>query len=78
MGVRLTISVLPALAAFGLSFLRPTPALLGLAAAFVALLVFELATANSDAGPSWYPALRVQLTGAVVVCLLITAFLGSS
>ncbi len=39
MGARLAISVLPALAAFGLLFVPPTSALLGLAAVFVALLL---------------------------------------
>ena len=71
---RLAISVLPALAAFGLWFLPAIPALLGLAAVFVALLLYEIATAS--AAPTWYPALRVQLTSAVVICLLLASLIG--
>ena len=77
MGARLTVSVSPALAAFGLSFLPATQALQGLAAVFVALLLYDMATARRGAAPAWYPALRIQLTSAVVVCLLISTLLGS-
>ncbi len=75
-GWRLVISVLPALAAFGLSFLPSGSGLLGLAAAFVALLGYDVLTARAGAVPTWYAALRLQLTGAVVVCLLIAAAFG--
>ena len=53
MRTRLAISVLPALAAFGLWFLPAIPALLGLAAVFVALLLYEIATARESAAPTW-------------------------
>lgn len=76
MGPRLAISVLPALAAFGLWFAPPAMALIGLAGVFVALLAYDIATARAGAAPSWYPALRMQLTSAVVVCLLLGAALG--
>lgn len=76
-GPRLAISVLPALAAFGLWYLPPTPALLGLAGVFSALLMVDIATARQGAAPAWYPALRLQLTGAVVTCLLLAALLGA-
>lgn len=75
-GWRLVISVLPALAAFGLSFLPAGSALFGLAAAFVALLGYDLLAARAGAAPAWYAALRSQLTGAVVVCLLSAAAFG--
>jgi len=75
-GWRLTISVLPALAAFGLSFLPAGSALLGLAGAFVALLGYDVLAARAGMAPAWYPALRLQLTGAVVVCLLVAAGFG--
>lgn len=75
--VRLAISVLPALAAFGLWFLPATTALIGLAAVFVALLFYDIATARAGAAPAWYPALRIQLTSAVVMCLLLATLLGS-
>ena len=77
LGQRLAISVLPALAAFGLWYAPPTMALIGLAAVFVALLGYDIATARAGEAPSWYPALRLQLTSAVVVCLLLTALSGS-
>ena len=77
MGARLAISVLPALAAFGLWFLPATPALLGLATVFVALLLYDIGTAREGEAPAWYPALRIQLTSAVVICLLIPTLLGS-
>jgi hypothetical protein len=76
-GPRLAISVLPALAAIGLWYLPPTPALLGLAAVFCALLMVDIATARQGAAPARYPTLRVQLTGAVVTCLLLAALLGA-
>ena len=77
MRTRLAISVLPALAAFGLWFLPAPGALLGLAAVFVALLLYDIATARAGAAPAWYPALRIQLTSAVVICLLSASLIGS-
>lgn len=73
---RLTISVLPALVAFALSFLPAIQALTGLAAAFVALLAYDMSTARTGTAPAWYPALRLRLTIAVVACLLIPAMSG--
>ncbi|MBI1386787.1 MAG: DUF3429 family protein [Rhizobiales bacterium] len=75
-GWRLAISVLPALAAFGLSLLPAGSALLGLAGAFVALLGYDVWAARAGMAPAWYPALRLQLTGAVVVCLLAASAFG--
>lgn len=77
MGVRLAISVLPALAAFGLSFLPGPLALLGFAGMFIALLAYDIAAARAGIAPSWYPALRLQLSGAVVPCLGFAAWFGS-
>ncbi|MFZ4807965.1 MAG: DUF3429 domain-containing protein [Hyphomicrobiaceae bacterium] len=76
-GPRLAISVLPALAAFGLWYLPATPALFGLAAVFLALLRYDIATSRAGMAPAWYAALRIQLTSAVVVCLMLAALLGS-
>jgi hypothetical protein len=73
-GPRLATSVLPALAAFGLWYLPPAPALIGLAATFCALLMVDIATARRGDAPAWYPALRAQLTVAVVACLLLATF----
>ena len=77
MRTRLAISVLPALAAFGLWFLPATGALPGLTAVFVALLLYDIATARAGAAPAWYPALRIQLTSAVVICLLLASLIGN-
>jgi len=76
-GPRLALSVLPALAAFGLWHLPPTSALLGLAGVFCALAFVDIVAARQGAAPAWYPALRLQLTGAVVACLLLTAVFGA-
>jgi len=73
---RLAVSVLPALAALASLALPARAALLGLAAAFVALLTYDIASARKGVAPGWYPALRVQLTIAVVLCLLVAAGLG--
>jgi hypothetical protein len=76
MGPRLSVSVLPALAAFAAWFAPPTAALVALAVGFVALLAYDIATARAGAAPSWYAALRVQLTSAVVIFLLLGAAFG--
>lgn len=70
---RLTIAVLPALAAFAMASLPTRAALLGLAAVFGALLVYDLTTVRSGIAPPWYGRLRIQLTIAVALCLLVTA-----
>ncbi len=74
---RLIISVLPALAAFGLWFLPAIFGLIGLAAVFAALLAYDIETARAGVAPAWYPQLRIQLTGAVVLCLLLSALFDS-
>jgi hypothetical protein len=74
---RLAISVLPSLAAFCVWHLPITTSLVALAALFIAWLVYEVATARDEIAPAWYPALRIQLTSAVVVCLLSASWLGS-
>lgn len=76
MQTRLAVSVLPALAAFGMWFLPVVLALPGLAALFVALLAYDITTVRAGAAPAWYGALRMQLTGAVVACLVVAALLG--
>ena len=75
---RLAISVMPALAGFGLWFAPPKLAALGLAASFVLLLAYDRATARAGTAPPWYPALRLQLTLAVIACLLLAAAFGRS
>jgi hypothetical protein len=73
---RLAISVLPSLAAFCVWYLPIIASLLALAALFVAWLAYDIATARDEIAPAWYPALRIQLTSAVVVCLLGASWLG--
>lgn len=73
---RLAISVLPPLAAFCVWYLPFAASLLGLAALFVAWLVYDIATVRDGSAPAWYRALRIQLTSAVVVCLLCASWWG--
>jgi len=75
---RLGISVLPALAAFAMPALPARTALLGLATVFVALLASDIASARAGVAPAWYPALRIPLTIAVVLCLLLAAGFGKT
>ncbi|MEQ8822917.1 MAG: DUF3429 domain-containing protein [Filomicrobium sp.] len=76
MGRQLAISVLPALAAFGLWFLPVTLTLFGLAALFVALLFIDIGNSRTGSTPAWYPNLRIQLTITVVFFLLLAALFG--
>ncbi|MEL7542589.1 MAG: DUF3429 domain-containing protein [Pseudomonadota bacterium] len=71
-GWRMTISVVPALAGFA-ALLVPSDfcALAILVTSFAALLGFDLLTVQRAAAPAWYGRLRVQLTGAVVLFLLL-------
>jgi hypothetical protein len=62
-------SVVPALVAFGVSFVQPLLALVILAFGFVGLLGYDLRRIKAGIGPRWYAGLRLQLTTAVVLCL---------
>lgn len=62
-------SVIPALVAWAALALAPSVALIVLAAAFLVLLVFDVAWASRRGAPGWYGRLRFQLTTAVVLCL---------
>jgi hypothetical protein len=62
-------SVVPALVAFGASFVNPMSALVILAVGFVLLLSYDLMRIRAGIGPSWYAGLRFQLSTAVVLCL---------
>lgn len=66
-------SVVPALAAFAVTFVDPVAALAILAAGFVLLLFYDLRRIRAGVGPAWYGRLRVQLSTAVVVCLTAAA-----
>ena len=77
-GQRLAISVLPALAAFGLWFLSARIGLLGLAIAFALLLLYDLRSVRQGVAPHWYGALRIQLTSAVIGLLALAAAVGGA
>ncbi len=62
-------SVVPALVAFGASFVNPMAALVILAVGFVLLLAYDLRRIRAGIGPGWYAGLRFQLSTAVVLCL---------
>lgn len=66
-------SVVPALIAFGASFVSIIAALFILAAGFLILLAYDRARIRAGIGPIWYGALRLQLSTAVVLCLGIAS-----
>ena len=66
-----TISVLPALLGFAAAQFSPVIALPVLVIGFCGLLAFDLWTVREGLAPEWYRSLRLQLTAAVVVCLMI-------
>jgi hypothetical protein len=70
----LTLSVMPALAAFGATFLPAPLSLAVLAAGFAALLAYDLATVRRGAAPAWYAPLRIQLSAAVLARLITAAW----
>ena len=63
------LSVTPALIGWTALAFAPSSALIVLAAAFLALLVVDVAWASGRTAPRWYGKLRLQLTSAVVLCL---------
>lgn len=64
-----SVSVMPALLAWGATLIPQRAGLVVLAVAFLALLAFDLWAVRHRLLPAWYGPLRVQLTSAVVVCL---------
>lgn len=69
----LAVSVLPALFAWATFLIPSRPGLLALAAAFLALMLYDLWTVSRGEAPAWYGRLRVGLTLAVVASLLAAA-----
>ncbi len=69
------VSVLPALLAWVALLLPTRPGLGLLAAGFAALLAYDLWTVRAGEAPPWYGRLRLQLSGAVVLILLVAAVL---
>jgi len=62
-------SVLPALFAWATFLIPSGPGLLALAAAFLALLLYDLWTVSRSEAPGWYGRLRTGLTLAVIASL---------
>jgi hypothetical protein len=73
---RYGISVVPALLAWLGLYLGALNGLLVVAAAFAALLAYDLWTVRRGEAPAWYGRLRVRLTVAVLAMLLSAAWLG--
>ena len=67
---RFGLSVIPALIAWPALLLAAVPALGLLVLAFAALCGYDLWTVRQKLAPAWYGRLRLQRTGAVIVCLL--------
>ncbi len=70
---RLVAGVLPALLAATALLLAVRPALLILAAGFVALLLYDLNAVERGRAPLWYPRLRWPLTAGAVAALCAAA-----
>lgn len=68
---RLSCSVVPALIGWIAFLIPPAASLSVLAVAFVAVLCVDLIAARNEEVPEWYPMLRVPLTVAVVLSLVI-------
>ena len=68
---RLGASVVWALIAWLALLLPMAPGFAVLAAAFAALLAYDLAEVSAGRAPPWYPKLRIPLTAFVVLCLLL-------
>lgn len=63
------LSVIPALVGWTALALETFHALFELAAAFLALLIIDMAWVSGRKAPAWYGSLRLQLTSAVLLCL---------
>lgn len=64
------LSIVPSLVAFFALFLQTFFALLMLAIGFLGLLIYDRQRARQGYAPDWYAKLRLQLTTAVLFCLL--------
>ncbi len=71
LGRRLLLSVLPALTGWASLLMAGSSALLVLAGAFLLMLIFDFLTAGRGETPDWYPKLRLPLTLAAVVSLIL-------
>jgi CDP-diglyceride synthetase len=72
--LQLTLSVVPALVAW-FALMRPLEAgLLIMAFAFLIVLVGDMLATLAGEAPAWYPRLRIPLTVAVILSLLIATW----
>jgi hypothetical protein len=70
---RLGVSVLPSMLGWAALLLPLSAGLYLLAAGFSLLLLYDLRASRTGQAPPWYPSLRLPLTLAVVVALLVAA-----
>lgn len=66
---RLSLSVAPALIAWGALLLPLGPGMIALSVSFVLVLMIDLRTVNRSGAPTWYPKLRWPLTICAVSAL---------
>lgn len=71
---RLSLSVTPALIAWGALLLPLGPGLIVLSVSFVLVLMIDLRTVNRSGAPSWYPKLRWPLTICAVAALSVGVY----
>lgn len=71
-GVRLSIGVIPSILAWAAVLLPTTgQSSIALALCFVSVLAYDIWRARNAQAPAWYPQLRVPITIAVVLALLL-------
>ena len=73
---RLSVSILPALFAWGGLLLPPGTGALVIAAALACVLLVDIKASRNQEAPTWYPKLRWPLTVAAASALLLGATLG--
>ena len=67
---RLTLSVLPSLCGWLALLLSPRTGAILLAGGIIATLALDLLATRAGEAPSWYPWLRIPLSGVAAACLL--------
>ncbi|HEX6015013.1 MAG TPA: DUF3429 domain-containing protein [Geminicoccaceae bacterium] len=70
---RLGVGVAPSLVGWVALLLGGAGGLLLLAAVFVAVFGLDVQLTRRGMAPAWFPRLRIVLTAAVVLCLLVAA-----
>ena len=73
---RLSVSILPALFAWGGLLLPPGTGALVIAAVFACVLLVDIKASRNQEAPSWYPKLRWPLTVVAASALLLGSTLG--